>query len=126
MNNCESLSHRTKNNILIDIFSAHYIFWDRTLSQPSKEKEAEGRGRSKERERAKKEEPKNLIDCRGGGLVESRDDACVPLVKHVYFEGREKDGRRRSLKSNKSREQISPRRKTSFHHMVDIFPTFFS
>lgn len=60
------------------------------------------------------------------GGWESRDYAYMLLVKHVYFEGREKDVRRRSsLKSNKSREQISPRRKTSFHYMVDIFPTFF-
>lgn len=106
---------------MIDIFSAHYIFLRSYLISTFEGERSRREG--KEWEGAKEEEPRNLIDCRG--LAESRDDACVPLVKHVYFEGREKDGRRRSLKSNKSREQISPRKKTSFNRMVDIFSTFF-
>lgn len=63
-------------------------------------------------------------------MAESRDCACVPLVKHVYSEGCEKDegggGGGSSLKSNKSREQISRRRKTSFHHGGYISDIFFS
>lgn len=115
---------RTKrSNLLIDIFSAHYIFLG--ISTFRGERSRRQRGREVE-----EEELRNLIDYRGGGrLAESRDCACVPLVKHVYSEGCEKDegggGGGSSLKSNKSREQISRRRKTSFHHGGYISDIFF-
>lgn len=111
---------RTKrSNLLIDIFSAHYIFLGISTfrGERSRRQRTGGRGgRTKEFDRLQ------------GGLAESRDCACVPLVKHVYSEGCEKDeggGGGSSLKSNKSREQISRRRKTSFHHGGYISDIFF-
>lgn len=99
-------------------FFVHYIFLESYLDFR----------RRKKQKRMEEEKGKNQgIWLTAGGLAESRDYACVSLVKHVYFKRREKDGERESsLKSNKSREQISPRRKTSFHHGGYISDIFFS